>query len=154
MTLSAQPPTAPVRSQPPPRWLMTTVVNPFARRLVPVLGRWSGPLVVLRFTGRRSGRTYEIPVVGHELDGATVVLTDAGWALNFRGGRPVTLLGAGRRRSGQAFLIETPDETIAAIRRVLAGLPSARALGLHIEPDHEPSDDELLAVRRVVRLPV
>lgn len=87
------------------------------------------------------------------LDGSLLVFTDAAWALNFLGGRPVTVLGRGRELRGEALLVEDATETAAALRGVLGQVPSPRRLGLHIAPGHHPSDDELATVRRVVHLP-
>jgi hypothetical protein len=132
---------------------MYRVVNPIARRVVASpLRRWTGPLLLLRFTGRRTGRRYEVPVVGHHLGESWYVFTDAAWALNFRGGRTVTVVGGGRQRQGLGHLLDGPD-TAAAMRRVLGQVPSPRRLGLHIDSGHHPSDDELAAVRRMIRLP-
>lgn len=154
MSLPAQPESAPVRSQPPPLWLMRRIVNPAARRIVASpLGRWTGPLLLLRFTGRRTGRRYEVPVVGHHLGESWHVFTPAAWAFNFEGGRTVTVVGGGQQRHGLGHLVDDTTETAAAIRRVLGQISSPRRLGLHINPGHHPTDDELTAVRRMIRLP-
>ncbi len=76
---------------------------------VPVLGRLvRRGLVVIRYTGRRSGTTYELPV-GYRRSGDTVVIRVGmpdrkTWWRNFlAGGGPVTLVGIdGRDRTGQA----------------------------------------------------
>ncbi|MCW2717279.1 MAG: hypothetical protein JWR81_1101 [Pseudonocardia sp.] len=155
MTLPALPRSAPVRSQPPPLWLMYRVVNPTARRIVASpLGRWTGPVLLLRFTGRRTGRRLEIPVIGHHLGESLHVFTDAAWALNFEGGRTVTVIGRGQQRAAHGRLVDDPAETAAAMRRVLGQVPSPRRLGLHIDPGHRPSDNELAAVRRTISLSV
>ena len=134
---------------------MHRIVNPLARRVVASpLGRWTGPVLLLRFTGRRTGRDYVVPVVGHHLDGSVHVFTDAAWALNFAGGRAVTVVGRGRQRAAVGHLVEDPAGTAAALRRVLGEVPSPRRLGLHIDAGHHPTDGELAAVRRMVRLSV
>lgn len=154
MSLPAQPESAPVRSQPPPLWLMYRVVNPTARRIVASpLGRWTGPLLLLRFSGRRTGRRYEVPVIGHRLGESWHVFTDADWALNFDGGRALTVIGRGRQRATLGQLVDDPADTAAAMRRVLGKVPSPRRLGLRIDTGHDPTDDELAAVRRMIRFP-
>ncbi len=155
MSLPALPRSAPVRSQPPPLWLMYRIVNPLARLVVASpLGRWTGPVLLLRFTGRRTGRRYDVPVVGHQLGKSVYVFTDAAWALNFAGGRAVTVVGGGRRRAATGLLVDDPAEAAAALRRVLGDVPRPRRLGLHIDAGHHPTDSELAAVRRMVRLTV
>ncbi len=152
MSLPAQPQSAPVRSQPPPLWLMYRIMNPTARRIVASpLGRWTGPLLLLRFTGRRTGRRYDIPVIGHHLRESWHVLTDAAWALNFDGGRTLTVIGQGRQRTALGQLVDDPTDTAAVMRHVLGKVPSPRRLGLHIDTGHDPTDHELTAVRRMIR---
>jgi hypothetical protein len=87
------------------------IVNAVAVGLlkVPVLGRLVGRgLVVIRYVGRRSGRTFEIPV-GYRRSGDTVTIgvssPDAkNWWRNFLGeGGPITLVDfEGRDRTGHA----------------------------------------------------
>jgi hypothetical protein len=75
----------------------------------PLIGRQMGRgLVVLRYVGRRSGRTFEIPVA-YRRSGDQIVIGVAApdaktWWRNFLGeGGPVTLLGlAGRDRIAHA----------------------------------------------------
>lgn len=133
---------------------MHRIVNPTARRVVASpLGRWTGPLLQLRFTGRRTGRRYEIPVIGHHLGEAWHVFTDAAWALNFDGGRTLTVIGQGHHRTTLGHLVDDPADTAAAMRHVLGTVPRPHRLGLHIATGHHPTDDELTAVRRMIRFP-
>ena len=141
-----------VRSLHPPRALMRRVVNPVVRGLLrSPASRWTGTLLLLEFTGRRTGRRLSVPALGHPVDGAVYVMTDAPWAANFRGGAPVVVHGRGRRTTRRGVLVEDRAESAAAIRATLAG-SGARSLGLRMTPGTDPSDDELCAVRRSVRL--
>jgi hypothetical protein len=86
-------------------------VNGLAVRLmdVPVLGRLvRRGLVEIRYVGRRSGRTFEIPV-GYRRSGDTVVVAvgmpdKKNWWRNFLGdGAPITFVGLdGRDRTAHA----------------------------------------------------
>ena len=75
----------------------------------PVVGRLIGRgLVVIRYVGRRSGRTFEIPV-GYRRSGGNLIIgvtaADAkSWWRNFLGGGgPITLLNLdGQDRNGHA----------------------------------------------------
>jgi hypothetical protein len=62
------------------------------------LGRIMGPVILLEFDGRRSGKHYAVPVMSYEYDGATVVFTDGRWALNFSDRAPFVM-----RRRGQTY---------------------------------------------------
>lgn len=141
-----------LRSRPVPRPLMRWLVNPLVRALVGSrAGRWTGPLLVLEMTGRRTGRSLRVPVLAHPHDGVLYVLTDAGWAANFRGGAPVTVVRHGRRVPGRGLLVEDPQEAAAALRAALAAT-GPRALGLVPAAGDPPSDDELNALRRAVSI--
>jgi hypothetical protein len=140
------------RSAPPPRALMRWAVNPVVRAVLrSPAGRWTGGLVLLELTGRRTGRRLRIPVVGHPVDGVLHVSTDAPWAANFRGGAPVQVTSGARTWSGRGVLLEDPVETAQVLRAVLA-TSNARAMGLVLPADRDVTDDELCALRRIVRI--
>lgn len=144
--------TAGPRSTPPPRALMRWVVNPVMRAIArSPAGRWTGELIVLEFTGRRTGRRLRVPVLGRPYDRALYALTDAGWALNFTGGTPVTVTSRGRRWTGTGLLVIDPAETAGALRTAIA-TSGARKVGLSLPPGWVGSDAELCALRRAVRI--
>ena len=82
----------------------------------------SGIAVELRYTGRRSGRPYAVPVqYAREADRLVVVPQDADaktWWRNFRTPRPVTVRLAGRLREGTARVIERDDPAWEAARQL------------------------------------
>lgn len=121
---------------------------------------FSGHLMLLAFRGRKSAKRYEVVVGRHELDGALLVptgTTGRRWRLNFRGGTPAEVTLGGNLRRGRGELIENPDE-VARLHRLLLGrigLKNARRLGLRVNVDREPTEEELkvpLAGRGVVRI--
>ena len=132
------------------RWIVNPVIRTVLRSPA---ARWAGGLVLLEFTGRRTGRQLRVPVVGHPVGGVLHISTDAPWAANFRAGRAVQITARGRREAGHGVLIEDPGETAAVLRAVLE-TSSARAMGLVLPPDRSPTDAELCALRRIVRVTV
>jgi hypothetical protein len=90
---------------------LVRIVNGVAVSLInaPVVGRVVGRgLVVISYVGRRSGKTFEIPV-GYRRSGGDIVIgvsapDSKNWWRNFLGeGGPITLLNFnGRDRSGHA----------------------------------------------------
>src|SRR3954451_8270948 len=131
------------------------LVNPLLRTLVPSpVGRLlPGSVAVLRFTGRRSGRTLRIVAGVHDLDGASVVFTSRPWRLNFRGGRAVEVAQSGKWRRGTADLVEDPEQVASALRQVLAAGTSPRTLGLRMEQGHVVGAQDVSATgRTLVRL--
>ena len=138
---------------------LARVVNLVIKVLLrsPLHRPFSRHLMLLAFRGRKTGKTYEVVVGCHEVDGALLVPTGRRWRLNFRGGTTAEVTLGGIRRRGRGKLIEEPDE-VARIHRLLLGrigLKKARRLGLKVNVDREPTDDELkvpLAGRGVVRI--
>lgn len=90
---------------------MLRVLNPTLRFLMrtPLGGPLRRGLLVLRFTGRRSGRRYEVVISPHRIGGDLFVLTNARWRLNFRGGREAEWDHQGRTTSGRGVLVEEPQ---------------------------------------------
>jgi hypothetical protein len=140
-----------VRSQPLPLWLVRHVLNPVVRRAVPA--GVGGPVVLLRFTGRRTGIPREVPAIGHVVDGVLTVFTDRPWALNFRGGHRVVVLTRGRRLVGEGRLLDG-SASAAALRVALGQVSRPAVLGLRVAPGVVPGVDDLAGLRRAVRLTV
>lgn len=133
------PPTAVVR-----------VVNPLVRALLTSRGHGllSDALLVLHFTGRRTGTRYDLPVGYHPHEGQLEVLTNSGWRANFRDPRPLHVTLRGRRRPACATTIEDPQIVAARYEALIAQAGVARAqrrLGLRINANRPPTRDELAA---------
>ena len=151
----------PVEGAEPPEAL-ARVVNPVIKVLLrsPLHRPFSRHLMLLAFRGRKTGKTYEVVVGRHELDGALLVptgTTGRRWRLNFRGRTSVEVTLEGRRQRGWGELVEEPDE-VARVHQLLldrVGAKNARRLGLRVNVDREPTEEELkvpLAGRGVVRI--
>jgi hypothetical protein len=151
----------PVEGAEPPEAL-ARVVNPVIKVLLrsPLHRPFSRHLMLLAFRGRKTGKTYEVVVGRHELDGALLVptgTTGRRWRLNFRGRTSVEVTLEGRRQRGWGELVEEPDE-VARVHQLLldrVGPKNARRLGLRVNVDREPTEEELkvpLAGRGVVRI--
>ena len=151
----------PVEGAEPPEAL-ARVVNPAIKVLLrsPLHRPFSRHLMLLAFRGRKTGKMYEVVVGRHEVDGALLVptgTTGRRWRLNFRGGTTAEVTLGGIRRRGWGELIEEPDEVTRIHQLLLGGigLKNAGRLGLRVNVDREPTDDELkvpLAGRGVVRI--
>ena len=76
----------------PPEGLLRAV-NPAVKFLLgtPLGGSLRRQMMVLNFTGRKSGRQYSVPVGAHRLDTALYALASAGWTANFRDGADADL---------------------------------------------------------------
>ncbi len=95
-------------------------------RLHGLLGR---SLVLLTFTGRRTGRRRTIPVMYAEGRGAIVVVAGRPgrkrWWRNLRGGAPVTLRLRGDEREGLGEVVGDAEAVAEAKRTYLARFPGA-----------------------------
>lgn len=93
-------------------WMLNHVVNPLVRLLLrsPLHALLSRRLVLLRITGRRSGRMFELPV-GYVLDDSGILVTVGGpehkqWWRNIDGPTAITVVLRGRTRAGVAELVD------------------------------------------------
>lgn len=90
----------------PPAAIMR-VTNPILRYLLrtPVLGAAAKQLMVVSFTGRKTGRQYAIPLSAHRVDNTLYALTGAPWKQNFRDGADARVLLDGKTTTMRGQLI-------------------------------------------------
>lgn len=136
----------------PPRWVVQRVVNPVMRRALPSRAGARIPLGLLRVTGRRTGRRYEVPVGVHRVPEGQVVFTDAPWRLNFRGGADAELVLGGRTTAVHGELVEDAARVGPLLRAVLDSGVAPRRVALQVAAGHRPTDEECAAVRQAVLL--
>lgn len=121
----------------------------------PLRGPVSRGVLVVRFTGRRSGRRYEVFVSPHLIDGGLTVLTNARWRLNFRGGRPAEWLYQGRTTSGRGILVEEPQavgELYHERIRELGVKMAGRRTPVKVNVQRVPTVEELAELARTQHL--
>ncbi|GAA4291679.1 hypothetical protein [Mycobacterium paraffinicum] len=82
----------------PPSALLR-IVNPMLGFLLrtPLAGSARKQLMVLNFTGRKTGRPFSLPVSAHMIDNQLYALTGAPWKQNFRGGAPAQVVYDGKQ---------------------------------------------------------
>ncbi|MGY1685767.1 hypothetical protein ACI8AK_09260 [Geodermatophilus sp. SYSU D00867] len=120
---------------------MNVVVRPL---LASPLGRRIGGVMLLEFTGRRSGRRIRVPVNLHLVDGVLTASTDAPWRFDFDGGAPVTVRHRGRVHETTGTLVPTtPDERGRAVRESLDHGGSAQRMGIRTPRGLRPTAAEL-----------
>lgn len=90
----------------PPSALLR-LVNPALGFLLgtPLAGPIRKQLMVLKFTGRKSGREFSIPLSAHVIDGDLYALTPAVWKANFRGGGDAQVVYDGKTTAMRGELI-------------------------------------------------
>lgn len=103
----------------PVHYLFTYVVNPTLKALLRSRfhGWVSKHLILLTFTGRKSGKQFTTPVA-YDREGDTLyVATDSPWWKNLRGGAPVTVVLEGQERRGYAQAFADPERFARMLQR-------------------------------------
>ena len=102
------------------------LINPMMRLLLrsPLHSFWSGSLMLLTFTGRKSGRQFTTPV-RYVRDGETIrcfTSSENQWWRNMRGGADVILRTEGRDAPYHAVAIENDPEEVKKQLQYYLGL--------------------------------
>jgi hypothetical protein len=130
----------------PPEGLLRAV-NPAVKFLLgtPLGGSLRRQMMVLNFTGRKSGRQYSLPVSAHRLDNVLYALASAGWTANFRDGANAEVVWDGKRTTMRGELIRDPA-TVAGIGHRVAESYSPkkaqRMMGMKFRDNRVPTVEE------------
>lgn len=142
--MTEQPPAVTVSH--PPQALLR-VVNPILRSLLhtPVLGAARNQLMVVSFTGRKTGRRYSIPLSAHRIDNTLYALTGSPWKRNFRDGTTADVLLDGKSTTMTGELIENRSVVADLYQRCAEsyGAKAAqRSMGLKFRDGRIPTLEE------------
>jgi deazaflavin-dependent oxidoreductase (nitroreductase family) len=141
----------------------TTTVPPFVNRAMkfvlrsPVHALVSKTVLLITFTGRKSGKTYTTPVSYSQTADGVTIFTHAAWWKNLRRGAPVTLRIRGREFQGVAEPVSEDKQAIMdALSNHLRQVPSdARYYSVTFDETKNPrSADVAKAVQTVVMIRV
>lgn len=111
----------------------------------PTPGPMAQRLLLLHFTGRRTGRAFTIPVGAHSLDDNLVLATSGTWRHNFAGGADAEITWLGERRPARLELVTEPVRVANSYLRLirLYGPAAQRRLDLTINSDGPPTTADL-----------
>jgi len=129
--------------------LFFVIINPIVGLLLrsPVHGLWSESLMLITFTGRRTGRVYTTPVRYLESGDAVWVFTslETKWWKNLRGGATVTLRIRGEDRPYRAeATADAPDNIRSALGEFLSHFPQdVPYYDIRLGPDGRVSQGDL-----------
>ena len=139
-----------------PLWIFR-IMNPVMKGLLrsPLHRLLDGTLVLLTYTGRKTGKQYTIPI-GYFVwgEGELLSFSSARWRTNLRDGAPVTLLLKGRRVQAVPTVIEEHEAVINTLEEFIKRL-GPRATGrlpIGLPRDREPTWDDLRNVPRGIAL--
>lgn len=109
----------------------------------------SANLMLISYTGRKTGKAYRQPV-SYARDGETLLTPGGGrWTLNLGGGRPVRIRLRGRDVAARAELVCDPAEVERLLGVIAAGNPrAARFVPIPRRPDGRLEPDALNAALR------
>jgi len=126
------------------------VINPLMGLLLrsPLHGPLGKRLLLLEYTGRKSGKRFRIPV-GYVREGRELLLaTQSGWKANFRGGAPVKVWLDGERRPAFAEPIDDDAGVADALGRMVRAQPGfAWIIRVSPGPDGAIAQADLARVR-------
>ena len=131
---------------PPPAVLraMNVVMKPL---LTSAAGKRMKGVMLLEFSGRRSGKAFKVPVNCHLVDGVPMAFTDRPWRLNFKGGAPAKVTYRGQVRHTTGTLVPmTAEEMGVAVRESLNNGGSAQRMGIRTARGFEPSAADLASL--------
>lgn len=99
----------------------------------------SGRLMLISYTGRKTGKAYRQPV-SYSQHGDTLLTPGGGnWKWNLRDGRPVQLWLRGRAVRARPELIKEPDEVARLLTEMTAANPGVQTFtGIPTGPDGRP----------------
>ncbi|OBG67775.1 MULTISPECIES: hypothetical protein [unclassified Mycobacterium] len=123
------------------------IVNPMLGFLLrtPLAGPARKQLMVLSFTGRKTGRPFSLPVSAHVIDGDLYALTGAPWKQNFRGGAPAQVVFDGKTTAMRGELIRDREIVSDLYLRCAQSYGVQRAqrmIGLKFRDQRIPTRDE------------
>ena len=130
-----------VRSRSLPPKAAMRVANIFVGALLrsPLHGVMSKQILLLGYTGHRSGKRYHLPIV-YRRDGDSITLIAGNhWWVNVRDGAPVTLRLAGTEVHGIATPVRDRDQAERALMALLEEMPHlAKMYNAALTPEGRP----------------
>ncbi|MEI7644235.1 MAG: nitroreductase/quinone reductase family protein [Chloroflexales bacterium] len=127
---------------PPPAFVQSMMIGVLKSPLHAVLSK---SMLLLRFSGRKSGKHYELPVAYVQDGGTILIASRAKWWLNLRGGAPVDLRLRGKDVAARADVADDPALRAADLRRILRGANVGRFMHVEMDASGEPNPQQLAA---------
>jgi len=126
---------------------MVHVINPMMRRVL--AGRLhsrmgSDTLMILDFCGRRTGRSYSLPIGYMQLGNTLISYSPFGWWQNLVGGVPVNVVLRGEKLSGVADVCTDTVEITSGLSAYLSHNPGdARFFHVSLDEDRRPDPEDV-----------
>jgi hypothetical protein len=122
-------------------------VNPVLKSLLgtPLAGPLRKQLMVLNFTGRKSGKQFSLPVSAHVIDNDLYALAGANWKYNFKGGANAQVVYDGKTTEMRGELLPNGPAIADLYHRCAQSYGVKRAqrmMGLQFRDDRIPTPEE------------
>lgn len=143
----------PISETKPPNFIFKYLVNPIMTRMLRSPKAKAGDMILLlTFTGRKSGKKFTTPIGYSRMagsDNTLVLYTDSPWYKNLLGGAPVTVVLKGKEMRGWAVAMDDLEQLVKETAQHLHshGLKSAREIGI-MNLKFIPTEDELRVMLR------
>ena len=130
----------------PPEALLRAA-NPIVRYLLrtPLAGSLFEQMMVVSFSGRKTGRRYSVPLSAHRIDDDLYTITSAPWKHNFRDGAAAEVLLKGKTTTMRGELIQDRAVIADLARRCAESYGVKRAqrmMGLKFRDARIPTVEE------------
>jgi len=104
----------------------------------------SGRFILLGVTGRKTGRTYQIPVAYVEHEGTLLVGAGAPRVRNLSNGTPITVWYHGNRRQAASEIVRDPAEINRLVQVILESNPVwGRFNNIHLASNGQVDSEQL-----------
>lgn len=128
-----------------PFWVRT-LFNPLAKRILrsPLHSIMSRRLLLITFTGRKTGRRFTTPVAYMRQGDVLLIGAGGSWWKNLRDGGPTPVRVRGRDYVGVTEIVRDEAGIFEAYQEILAHNPTqARFMDVRIDPNGQPNADDL-----------
>jgi len=122
------------------------VLNPFMRLMLHLpIKRMQEGLLLLTFTGRRSGTQFILPLsYAEDADGSLLIPGGGAWKLNLAPGRPIQVRLRGKDTTADSEVIWDSAEIACLLPRLYRDNPQGQDfVGVPIAPDGKPDRAKL-----------
>ena len=125
------------RRRPGTQRTMFKLLNPLMRLMLnsPLHGRMSERVMILSFTGRKTGKHYATPVAYTRKGSEVIVVSFSPWGNNFKDPAPVQMRIQGKIVNGMARLVSDPAQIKQMVSTLMAtsGRDMMQRMGLWID---------------------
>ncbi len=129
-------------------------INPLIKKLLdsPIHPFLSGRIIVIHFTGVKTGKKYSTPVSYYQENNTVYCFTNGVWWNNFKSGAEVEVKIKGVTRAGHAIAETTNDANKTEImKKYFSAIPSdAKYYGVRFNSNGEPNREDVVRATTAV----